>query len=97
MPESIPGLLESLPNAPRYLLLNKLPITPGEDCWTLQNYGPAVTPQRLFNERAFLAYFERHGYVVRDRWQVADLDCPIPFHPRRFIRHFTGFLFELAR
>jgi putative methyltransferase (TIGR04325 family) len=97
MPESVPGLLESLPNAPRYLLLNKLPVTPGEDCWTLQNYGPAVTPHRLFNERGFLDYFERHGYRLRDRWAVQDLDCLIPFHPRRFIRHFSGFLFELAR
>jgi len=97
MPESIPGLLESLPNVPRYLLLNKLPVTPGEDCWTLQNYGPAVTPNRLFNEGAFLDYFEKAGYRLRDRWAIEDLNCLIPFHPRRFIRHFSGFLFELAR
>jgi putative methyltransferase (TIGR04325 family) len=96
MPQAVPGLLESLPNAPRYLLLNKLPVTPGEDCWTLQNYGPAVTPQRLFNERVFLDYFEGHGYRLRDRWAVSDLDCLIPFHPQRFIRHFSGFLFERA-
>jgi len=93
---SIPGLLESLRAKPRYLLLNKLPVTPEADCWTLQNYGPAVTPQRLFNERQFLEYFAGHGYQLRDRWGVEDLDCLIPFHPRRFIRHFSGFLFELA-
>jgi len=31
----------------------------GRICWTLQNYGPAVTPTRLFNEQQFLDYFKR--------------------------------------
>jgi len=94
MPTSVPGILESLPQLPRHILLNKLPITPGEECWTLQNYGPAVTPHRLFNERRFLDYFAAHGYRLRDRWAVEDLDCLIPFHPERFIKHFAGFVFE---
>jgi putative methyltransferase (TIGR04325 family) len=94
MEHSLPGLLESLPDKPRYVLLNKLPVTPQPDAWTLQNYGPAVTPHRLFNEQTFLSYFSGHGYRLRDRWEVQDLDCLIPFHPERFIRHFSGFLFE---
>lgn len=94
MEHSLPGLLESLPSKPRYLLLNKLPVTVGEDSWTLQNYGPAVTPQRLFNERGFLNYFAEQGYRLHDRWEVQDLDCLIPFHPRRFIGKYSGFLFE---
>lgn len=94
MDPSIPGLLESLPQKPRYILLNKLPITHHEDCWTLQNYGPAVTPNRLFNEERFLRYFTDHGYRLRDRWSVQDLDCLIPFYPERFIKEFAGFVFE---
>ncbi len=96
MERSLPGLLENLPARPRHILLNKLPITSQPDCWTLHNYGPAVTPQRLFNDRSFLAYFEGHGYRLRDRWEVEDLDCLVPFHPDRFIRRFSGFLFESA-
>lgn len=96
MEHAIPGLLEALPAKPRYLLLNKLPITHQGSCWTLQNYGPAITPQQLFNESDFLAYFDRHGYRLRDRWAVDDLDCLIPFHPERFIKQFSGFLFELG-
>jgi putative methyltransferase (TIGR04325 family) len=94
MPVSIPGLLESLPQKPRYIVLNKLPLTPGSDCWTLQNYGPAVTPNRLFNEQRFLQYFAGHGYRLRDRWAVEDLDLLIPFYPERFIKTFAGFVFE---
>jgi putative methyltransferase (TIGR04325 family) len=96
MEHSIPGLLERLPSKPPYLLLNKLPVTPHEDCWTLENFGPAVSPQRLFNERKFLDYFAGHGYRLRDRWVVENLDCLIPFHPNHFIKHFSGFLFELV-
>jgi putative methyltransferase (TIGR04325 family) len=94
MPTSVASLLESLPDKPRHILLNKLPITTGEDCWTLQNYGPAVAPNRLFNERSFLQQFAAHGYQLRDRWAVRDLDCVIPFHPERFIKEFAGFVFE---
>jgi putative methyltransferase (TIGR04325 family) len=94
MPQSLPGLLEGLPNPPRHIVLNKLPITTGPDCWTLQNYGPAVTPNRLFNEQQFLDYFSAHGYRLRERWDVQDLDIIIPFHPERFIKQFAGFVFE---
>jgi len=96
MEHSLPGLLEAFAVKPRYVLLNKLPVTTAEECWTLQNYGPAVTPHRLFNEGRFLGYFAAHGYHLRDRWEVQDLDCLIPFHPDRFIGKFSGFLFELG-
>ncbi len=96
MEHSLPGLLESLPNKPRYLLLNKIPITQRPDCWTLHNYGPAVTPNRLFNEQSFLSYFEGHGYQLRDRWEVENLDTLIPFHPELYIPRFNGFFFELT-
>lgn len=95
MPASIPGLLETLPVKPRHVILNKVPITPHEDFWTLQNYGPAVAPNRLYNERTFMEYFTAHGYRLRDRWTVQDLDCLIPFHPERYLKEFAGFVFEL--
>jgi putative methyltransferase (TIGR04325 family) len=94
MPQSLPGLLESLPSLPRHIVLNKLPMTNGPDCWTLQNYGPAVTPTRLLNERQFLEYFRAHGYRLRERWDVSELDVIIPFHPEHFIKQFAGFLLE---
>ena len=94
MEESVPGVIERLPSKPRYILLNKLPLTNGEGFWTLQNYGPAVCPNQVYNEREFIAYFENAGYELRDRWDVQDLDCMIPFHPERFVKQFTGLLFQ---
>lgn len=96
MEESIPGVLERLRNKPRYLLLNKLPVAGYETLWTLNNYGPALAPNRVFNEREFLGYFESHGYRLKDRWAVQDLHISIPFHPERYLGEFSGFLFELG-
>ena len=94
MESSVPGLLERMAAKPRYILLNKLPVTPDEGYWTLHNYGPAVTPMQVYNRAAFVGYFEQAGYRLKDSWDVEDLDCLIPFHPERFVRFFSGYLFE---
>lgn len=94
MEHSVPGLLARLPSRPRHILINKVPLTQGPGFWTLQNYGPAVSPDQIYNEHAFIAYFENAGYALRDRWAVQDLDCIIPFHPERHVREFAGLLFE---
>lgn len=96
MEESIPGLLERLHKKPRYLLLNKVPVADYESIWTLHNYGPALTPNRVFNDREFVGYFESHGYRLKDRWAVQDLHILIPFHPEKYLKEFSGFLFELG-
>ena len=94
MPHSVPGLLETLSWRPRHLLLNKLPFTAGPGCWTLQNFGPAVAPYQVFNEAAFLAYFTARGYALRDRWDVAEISCDIPFHPGRSVANLIGLYLE---
>ena len=92
--EPVEELLQRLKSRPRFIILNKLPITSAGESWTLQNYGPAVAPMRLFNRESFVAAFAAAGYRLVDRWDVENLDCLIPFYPERFVRTFTGFTFE---
>ncbi len=94
MSESVPGLLEKLSVRPRHIILNKLPLIQGEAYWTLHNFGPAITPYRVYNEIEFISYFERGGYIVRDRWTNNDMSCDIPFHPERTVPTFTGLYLE---
>jgi putative methyltransferase (TIGR04325 family) len=94
MSESVPGLLERLVVRPRHIILNKLPLTEGTAYWTLHNFGPAVTPYHVYNEREFINYFERHGYTIRDRWVNNDMSCDIPFHPERAVPEFAGLYLE---
>jgi putative methyltransferase (TIGR04325 family) len=92
--DSGPGILEKAPAAPSHIILNKLPLTHGPAYWTLQNFGPAISPYRIYNERDFLSYFEKAGYVLRDRWAVPELSCDVPFHPQRFVPHLSGLYLE---
>ncbi|WP_374309008.1 methyltransferase, TIGR04325 family [Methylocella sp.] len=88
------ALLERFKGRPRHVLLNKLPLTEGPGFFTLQNFGVGVSPYEIYNEDEFLGYFAARGYGVRDRWEVHELECAIPFHPERHVKSFTGILFE---
>src|SRR5438270_3276474 len=65
MEQSVPGLLESTAALPKHILLNKVPLHRERSYWTLQNFGTAVSPYRVFQETEFLEYFEKAGYGVR--------------------------------
>ena len=97
MESSIPGLIEHLGYRPSHILLNKVPLTKERQFWSLQNFGAAVSPYQVWNEAAFLEYFARHGYRVRDRWRVAELCCDIPFHPGHHVAEMAGFCFQDAQ
>lgn len=96
MKDIIPGLLDRFVARPRHVLLNKVPLTDGPSFWTLQNFGSAVSPYQVYNEAEFFQYFAEAGYRLRDRWDVHELDCFIPFHPDRCVPHFAGLYFEKA-
>jgi putative methyltransferase (TIGR04325 family) len=93
MERSVPGLLEMRAAKPPHVILNMVPLTTGEAYWTLQNYGPAIAPYRVYNEAEFIGYFEKAGYAMKDRWVVPESDCYVPFHPERCVREFAGFYF----
>ena len=62
--------------------------------------GGLVLLQEIFGVTAHIRRvcddFAAHGYRLRDRWAVEDLDLLIPFYPERFIKQFAGFVFEQA-
>jgi putative methyltransferase (TIGR04325 family) len=91
MPDVVPGLLERLPSAPAHLLINKVALTERESFWTLQNFGPAAVPYRVWNRAEFLGYFTGAGYRVADSWEVAEIALDIPFHPRHSVPALAGF------
>ena len=86
-------LLDDLPARPRHILLNKLPLTAGPEFWTLQNFGPAVSPYHVFNREELFGTLDRLGYHLADRWRIAELQCDIPFHPQHFLAEKDGLLF----
>jgi putative methyltransferase (TIGR04325 family) len=95
MERSVPGLLDLRASKPPHVILNKVPFTTGETYWTLQNFGTAISPYRIYNEAEFIGYFQNAGYALKDRWDMAELSCLIPFHPDKCVRRYTGLYFEL--
>jgi putative methyltransferase (TIGR04325 family) len=94
MKESLPGFIDSFVSPPKRVIVNKVPLTDGPGYWTLQNFGTAVSPYQVYNKAQFFSYFEQNGYVVKDRWEVHEMDCFIAFHPERCVRFFHGLYFE---
>ena len=94
--ESVASVLQNLRALPQHLLLNKLPLSKGQPYWTLQNFGPAISPYRVFNEKEFLDSLQDAGYALRDRWVVPELACDVPFHPRYCVPQFSGLYYERA-
>jgi putative methyltransferase (TIGR04325 family) len=86
MEQAVPGLLEQRMGLPRYLLLSKVPFA-ADSFWSLDNFGPAVSPYRVFEEVGFLGYFTEHGYELVDRWRIAEISSDIAFHPEMRMRY----------
>lgn len=85
-----------LAKQPRIVILNKLPLSDAADYWTLQNFGPAVCPYRIWNREAFMAAVTGRGYVLMDSWMVSELTCDVPFYPDLYVPAFTGLVFVHA-
>ncbi|CAE6863329.1 hypothetical protein R69608_00313 [Paraburkholderia nemoris] len=92
--EKGPGILEAVTKLPSHIFINKVPLTDDSEAWTLQNHVTTVIPCRLFSRQKFMAYFEAHGYRVRDRWLVPEVRLDIPFHPERTLSEYEGVHFE---
>ena len=83
-------LLSSLENAPRHLLINRLPLGEQPRFVTLQNGGKVFYPQYVFNETDFLADLKKIGYQLKDRWVDRIDGCFIPFHSKKSLPNYHG-------
>jgi putative methyltransferase (TIGR04325 family) len=79
---------------PKHVLLNNFALTSGPGFWSLQHLGAAMAPNHIFNDREFLGAFDAAGYRLVDRWDVAELNCQIPFEPHRYVKSFAGVFLE---
>ena len=86
--------LTSMDGAPRFLLLNSVPVHPSQSYFTVQNIGVACCPYRVTAERAFLDPLKSLGYELQDRWENPQRHCTVPFHPELSLDRYFGFAFR---
>jgi putative methyltransferase (TIGR04325 family) len=88
--------IAAMPQRPRYLLLNSVPVHPSQSYFTVQNIGVACCPYRVTAERDFLGGLSALGYELQDRWENPQRHCTVPFHPELSLDRYFGFAFRLA-
>ena len=93
---SLAELLVKLPDKPKHLLLNSVPIHTRESYFTVQNTGIACCPYRITAEREFLDKLKALGYSMKDRWENPHRGCTIPFYPEHSLDRYFGFCFSLG-
>lgn len=86
--------LERLPQKPKHLLLNKLPLYPGEDFVTLQNTIHSYNPCKVWNRERFVKSITDLGYQVVDSWETPDMSCQIPLYPDHSVAAYSGYYFR---
>lgn len=87
-----PGeLLARCSRRPEHVLLNKLPLFPGEDFVTTQNLGEGCfAPLHVFNDERLVREMEVQSYALRDRWAVHERSLYLPGYPDRSFSSFAG-------
>jgi putative methyltransferase (TIGR04325 family) len=95
MEEGRPGeLLRRCAALPAHVVLNKLPLYPGDDFVCTQNIGHGCfAPLRVFNRERFVRGIEALGYVLRDEWDVHERSLYLPGYPERSFSAFSGLYF----
>jgi putative methyltransferase (TIGR04325 family) len=70
IPDTLWEILDAVADPPMHIVLNKLPLSEGRDCWTIQNAWTAVLPYHVFNRDRFLSELAERGYRPVDEWKV---------------------------
>jgi putative methyltransferase (TIGR04325 family) len=85
----------AIPQKPRHLLINRLPLYEGNQFVTLQNGGKVFYPQYIYNRNNFIQDLERIDYELVDCWENQGDSCIIPFHLDKLVKCYSGFYFKL--
>lgn len=86
--------LQALKQAPRHLIVNKLPVYDGPTFVTLENTVHSYNPYCIRNRAGFVDSIVSQGYSLVDEWQTPDITCHIPLHRDRSIAAYSGFYFR---
>jgi putative methyltransferase (TIGR04325 family) len=94
--EPLASMLAKLDRFPKYILINRTPITDGASFATIQDSGTFRVACMVRNRHALLQELEQVGYHLEDSWQAAELFLRIPADPDHSVPFYSGFLLRHA-
>lgn len=92
--KSLPELLEAIDQRPKYILINRTPLTEGPDFAVIQDAGHIRVACMLYNRSKLIADFRRLGYGVLGEWQAPEYGIPVPDRPSSSVDAYTGLWLE---
>ena len=92
--KSLPEFIENIKQRPKYILINRAPLTEGPEFAVVQDAGFIRVACKLYNRSKLIADFKRLGYGVLGEWQAAELGVPVLDRPSSTVRAYTGLWLE---
>ena len=88
----LPQLLDELREKPRYILINRTPLTDGVPVAVVQD-GPGYRVAcMLHNRRDLLGGLQAIGYQLMDAWDAPELSMSIVGYPEHAVSTYSGMI-----
>ncbi len=90
--DTLPEMLQQLPELPRHVLINRIPVWERDAVVTLNDMGFSLAPYNVFNHDAWVRSVEQLGYRLVDEWKCPESNFfSIQFQPRLRLDAYSGF------
>lgn len=93
---SLDRMLAALAKLPARVIVNRSPVSKGEDLFTVQDAGSYLVACKLHSEQQLVAGMQALGYKLQANWPVHERSLWLPLYPELSCRHYSGFYFELT-
>ena len=90
----LPEFIENIKQRPKYILINRTPLTEGPEFAVVQDAGYIRVACKLYNRSKLIADFKRLGYGLLGEWQAAELGLTVLDRPSSSVRAYTGLWLE---
>lgn len=94
--ETLASMLTNLDRPPKYILINRTPITDGNPFATIQDAGNFRVACMVHNRQSLLRQLENVGYLLEDSWQATELALRTPADPNHTVPSYSGLLLRRA-
>jgi putative methyltransferase (TIGR04325 family) len=91
---TLPDYLARLPQPPRHIIVNRMPLVDAPTAATVQYAHGVMVACRLLNRAELFAGMERIGYAAADSWQVPEFSIKLPYDPPYWVREYSGVYFR---
>jgi putative methyltransferase (TIGR04325 family) len=92
--KSLAEIVRDLPGLPPRVLVNRTPISRGDDMFTVQDNKTFMVPCTVHGREKLIQGMKELGYTLRASWPIYERQLWVPDYPDLSNNHYSGFYFE---